>query len=261
MNSDLQTISLTWDGPVARVLLHAPPVNIITRQMLEDLSDVFSALERHPGLRCVILSSALPNIFCAGADIKAFQAWDSHLGQAECLFGSQVFDRIARFPCPVICALNGNAFGGGLELALACDIRIFDERAAVALPECSLGMQPGYGGTQRLPRLVGPGFARRMMFTGDSVNAQTALRVGLADELAPGGQCLEQALSMAHTIARRAPIAVAQIKKSVAFSMGHSLRDGLAFENQGISILCGTRDKQEGACAFTEKRDADFQGI
>ena len=259
MERTFRTLVCTEEKGVCTLLLNAPPVNVITRALLEELDEAFQTLEFHTDLRAVVLSSDLPKLFCAGADIKQFQTWTSATGSENCRFGSQVYRRIERFPRPVLCAVNGSAFGGGLELAMACDVRIFDERARVALPECTLGMQPGYGGTQRLPRLVGPGFAKKMMYTGLPITAQEALRAGLADELAPAGGSLDAALELAQTIARRAPIAVAQIKKSVACAMEHGLEEGLRFENRGIALLCGTGDKQEGAQAFVEKRPPVFR--
>lgn len=166
MNQRFQLLSCKQEDGVCTLLLNAPPLNIITRALLSELDEAFQALEFQAGLRAVVLSSALPRIFCAGADIKQFRAWTNTTGAENYLFGSRVYRRIEQFSRPVICAVNGNAFGGGLELALACDIRIFDPQAQVSLPECSLGMQPGYGGTQRLPRLVGPAYAKKMMFSG-----------------------------------------------------------------------------------------------
>lgn len=261
MNSHFSKLELSCEQYICTVLLKAPPLNIITRQVLDELEEALRLLEQENELRVVVVSSALPNIFCAGADIKAFASWTGESGRAACLHGSNVFQRIARFPRPVLCAVSGNAFGAGLELAMACDIRIFDENAQVSLPECTLGMQPGYGGTQRTPRLMGPGFAKRMLFTGEAIDAQTALRVGLAEELAPAGHCLQAAMDMARTIAQRAPMAVAQIKKSVSYAMDHSLEKGLSFENRRIALLCETQDKQEGAAAFVQKRTAVFRGI
>lgn len=260
MNILFSRIRLSYENRTATLLLQSPPLNIITQPLLAELEQAFRLLAGEPELRVVVLGSAVPDIFCAGADIKAFVSWTAESGQAACQYGAQVFQKIAGFPRPVICAVSGNAYGGGLELAMACDIRIFDENALVSLPECSLGMQPGYGGTQRAPRLMGPGFAKRMMFTGEPVDAQTALRVGLADETAPAGQCLQTAQAMARIIAQKAPAAVAQVKKSTAYAMEHTLEDGLAFENQGVALLCETQDKQEGAMAFVQKRPPVFSG-
>lgn len=261
MNSHFSKLELLCEQYICTVLLKAPPLNIITRQLLDELDEAFRLLEQESELRVVVIGSALPNMFSAGADIKAFTSWTGKSGRDACLHGSNVFQRIARFPKPVVCAVSGNAFGGGLELAMACDIRIFDENIRVSLPECSLGMQPGYGGTQRAPRLMGPSFAKRMMFTGEAIDAKTALRVGLADETAPAGKYLQAAQNMAHTIAQRAPMAVAQVKKSVSYAMDHPLERGLSFENRGIALLCDTQDKQEGAAAFVQKRAPVFHGI
>lgn len=254
----LRNLTYTEEQGVGTVLLNAPPLNIITHEFLEDLDTVFQSIEQRNTVRAVVLSSALPKIFCAGADIKQFQRWTSTAGSENCMFGSRVFRRIEQYDKPVICAVNGNAFGGGMELAMACDIRIFDEQSRISLPECNLGMQPGYGGTQRLPRLVGSSYAKKLIFSGLPITAQEALRVGLADELAPAGSSLTAALGLARTIAQRAPIAVTQVKKSISYAMDHSVDDGILFENQGIYMLCGTADKQEGADAFVEKRSPVF---
>ena len=253
-------LSVTVQMGVGTVLLQSEPLNILTRDLFVELDETFQALELEPDLRAVILSSAFPDIFCAGADIKQFQSWTGITGSESCLFGAQVLQRIARFPRPVICAVNGNAFGGGVELAMACDIRIFDETVQISLPESGLGMQPGYGGTQRLPRLVGPSYAKKLLMTGLPISAQEALRVGLADQLSLAGGCLNAARELAQVIAQRAPLAVACIKKSVDYAMEHSLEDGLSYENRGIGFLCETQDKQEGAAAFIEKRAPHFWG-
>lgn len=137
MERTFRTLVCTEEKGVCTLLLNAPPVNVITRALLEELDEAFQTLEFHTDLRAVVLSSALPKLFCAGADIKQFQTWTSATGSENCRFGSQVYRRIERFPRPVLCAVNGSAFGGGLELAMACDVRIFDERARVALPECT----------------------------------------------------------------------------------------------------------------------------
>lgn len=258
MNREFRYLVYTREGGVGTLLLRAPPLNIITRALLEELNAAFQTLEHDPELRAVVLGSALPEAFCAGADIKQFRAWTSATGSENCRFGARVYHRIARFPHPVLCAVNAGAFGGGLELAMACDIRIFEEHITVSLPECALGMQPGYGGTQRLPRLAGPGFAKLIMYTSLPVTAQRAFQAGLADALAPRGGGLAAAQEMARTIARRAPMAVARVKQSVAYAMEHGIEDGLEFENRGITLLCATDDKREGADAFLAKREPEF---
>lgn len=259
MKQNYQFLSIQQDEHIYTLLLQAPPLNIITRELLQELDEAFQELELQPDLRAVILSSSLPQIFCAGADIKQFCSWNGTTGSESTLYGSRVFLRIEQFPHPVLCAVNGPAFGGGVELALACDIRIVDPRAQMSLPECSLGMQPGYGGTQRLPRIVGPSCAKKLMFSGQPISAQEAFRVGLADELSAEGGSLEAALNLAKTIAGQAPIAVSCIKKSVHFAMEHPIEEGIIFENHGIAMLCETKDKAEGAKAFLEKRPPVFR--
>lgn len=256
---ELKTIKVNFDEGVAIVTISNPPVNSITPQVIDDLDEVFTSLATREDLRSVVLASPLEKIFVAGADINQFTAWKKADGIATTRRGHDVFLKIENLPKPVICAINGIAFGGGLELALACDIRVIDPRAKVGLPETGLGIVPGYGGTQRLPRLVGPGMAKKLVLTGAPVGAEEACRIGVAEVLSAPGECLNEAVALAKQIAGQAPLAVTAGKRCVAYAMQHSLEEGIAYEIACVGDLADSEDKTEGASAFLEKRKAVFQ--
>lgn len=255
-----ETIRMAVENGVAVIELNSPPVNAITPKMIDELEAAFDGLLQEEGLRAVIVGSAMEKSFAAGADINQFLHGGPAETRAISTRGVAVFQKIAAFPQPVICAINGVAFGGGLELALFCDFRVIDPRAKVGLTEAGLGIIPGYGGTQTLTRLVGPGMARRMLFTGQVIKGEEAYRIGLAEVLSAPGECLAEAKKIASQIAQKAPLAVASEKRCVAFATSHDLEVGLPYEmNEGYDIFA-TEDKSEGAAAFLEKRDAVFHG-
>ena len=193
-----------------------------------------------------------------GADIKAFQFMGAEENRKISLRGGALYNRIENFPAPVICVVEGVAFGGGLELALACDIRIFGEKAKVGLPEVGLGIIPGYGGSQRLPCIVGEGEAKRMLFTGATVRVEEAYRIGLAQQVVPVGEGVNAALEMAKTISRHGPLAVAAAKRCVHAARGDRAV-GMAYETEQGVYTFTTEDKVEGMTAFIEKRPAEFK--
>lgn len=258
MANTYEMLQISYEAHMATVLLNSPPVNTLVAGLIQELELAFQELSQAEDLRAVVISSALEKVFASGADIREFL----HAGKVEVIpisaRGIALFDKIACFPCPVICGLNGLAFGGGLELALACDIRVMDKRSKVGLPEAGLGIAPGYGGTQRLPRLVGAGVAKRMMFTGMTVGAEEAYRIGLAEVLSEPGECLTDAKRLAAQICEKAPIAVAMEKHLIDYGMEHTIEEGLALEIEKGSDLFETRDKTEGMTAFLEKRKPVF---
>lgn len=256
---ELKTLRVSFDEGVAVVSIDNGPVNSITPQVIDDLEEIFVYLAKRVDLRCVVLASALEKVFVAGADINQFVAWKREDGIRTTRRGHDVFLQIENLAKPVICAINGIAFGGGLELALACDIRVIDPKAKVGLPETGLGIVPGYGGTQRLPRLVGPGMAKKLVLTGAPITAEEAYRIGIAEALSAPGECLQAAVDLAKKIAGQAPLAVTAGKKCVAYAMGHSLEEGIDFEIACVGDLADSEDKTEGANAFLEKRKAVFQ--
>lgn len=259
MVNTYETLSILYEEHMAVVMLNNPPVNTLVTRVIQELKLAFEELSRAEGLRAVIIASAIEKVFVSGADIREFL----HGSKADIMpvsaRGTALFSQIASFRCPVICALSGIAYGGGLELALACDIRVMDKTARVGLPEAGLGIAPGYGGTQRLPRLVGAGAAKRILFTGMNVGADEAYRIGLAEVLAEPGQCLAEAKRLAARICEKAPLAVAMEKHLVNYGLEHSPAEGLAYEVERGSDLFETRDKTEGMTAFLEKRKAVFR--
>jgi enoyl-CoA hydratase len=176
------------------------------------------------------------------------------------LHSQAIIQKIADFPVPTIAAINGVALGGGLELALACDIRLAAENARLGLPELSLGAMPGFGGTQRLPRMLSLGIASEMIYTGEAINAEEAYRIGLLNRVVPTGQVLNEAMQLARKIVTKGPLALRAAKRAVSFGLQLPLRDGLTFEAELIGQLYGTKDIKEGAKSFLEKRPPIFCG-
>ncbi|MHB1128127.1 MAG: enoyl-CoA hydratase-related protein [Bacillota bacterium] len=245
---------------IAVITINKPPVNALNAQVITELDETMDALENNPAVGVVIITGASEKAFVAGADITQFPGLREDTGIALAARGQAVFDRIEALDVPVICAVNGFALGGGNELAMACDIRVAAENATFGQPEVNLGLVPGYGGTQRLPRLVGVGKALEMVLTGEMINAEEAYRIGLVDKLVPKGAALDEAVKMAQKILTKGPIAIKLSKKAVYQGMEMTLKEGLALEAHSFGKCCATEDKNEGANAFLEKRKPDFQG-
>ncbi len=256
---DFLTVQLSVDNNIAQVLINNPPVNSITPQVIDDLEAAFDALEGMDDVRAVVVASPFEKAFVAGADINQFVTWKKADGIAVTRRGHDVYLKIANYRKPVICAINGFAFGGGLELALACDIRVIDAAAKVGLPEVGLGIVPGYGGTQRLPRLVGAGMAKKLIFTGKPITGEEAYRIGLAEELAEAGTCLERATAIAQQICVNAPKAITAAKRCIDLFAPLAADDGITYEINSVGDLSETEDKTEGATAFLEKRKPAFK--
>lgn len=255
-----KTFRVLVEDHVARLLLDAPPVNCITSQVLTDLDAVTDELRGLNDLRAVVLGSSHPRIFSAGADIKQFSSWDAAAGEAASSYGSRVYRRLSAIPVPVICAVNGGAYGGGLELALACDIRFFESTAKVGFPESGLGVLPGYGGTQRLPRLIGRGSAGLVLYSGRILDGNAAYDLGICDAVTEPGRVWDEALKLAGEIAAKAPAATRAIKECIEFSEKPSVEAGFEREDVWFGRLCDTADKREGVDAFLGKREPEFTG-
>lgn len=252
-------IQFSLEEHVAKIVLAAPPVNCIGDDLLCDLECLLETLQG-ADIRAVVIASAFPDIFCAGADIHNFPNWDEAMGTRMSARGNLLFDRIAALPVPVICAITGGAYGGGVELALACDIRVADRSARLALPESGLGIIPAYGAARRLPKLIGRGRAGLMLYAGKVVTGKTAVDWGLCDELADDGKAVERAMDIAMCIAAKAPLAVRNIKTLLSGDEVNPPRDELPPENIFFGQLCETEDKKEGVQAFLQKRRAQFSG-
>jgi enoyl-CoA hydratase/3-hydroxyacyl-CoA dehydrogenase len=245
----------TRDG-YAIAWLDRPPANSISPEVVEALSKVWDAVSGS-GVRALIFASANPMLFCAGADIKAFTTMDAAggkelLDRMHSLLRTMETSRIA-----TIAAVNALAFGGGCELAMACDFRIAAESAMFGQPEINLGIIPGFGGTQRLPRLVGEARALEMNLTGDAIGAEEAYEAGLANAIVPDHELLDTAIAWARKLARQAPVAVEQIKR---VSAAGDLDAGIESEKQGFATAFGSEDAREGIGAFVQKRTPQFKG-
>jgi len=236
------SLLLAREEDITIVTFNRPKVlNALNHATMEELSAVLDELADDSNTRCIILTGAGEKAFVAGADINELRAITS---AAE----------------PVIAAINGYALGGGCELAMACDIRVAADGARLGQTEISLGIIPGWGGTQRLPRLVGKGRAKWLILTGDMISAQEALRIGLVDFVVAADKLMETAKELAHKIASKAPLAVAWAKRSINVGAETDLVTACAYEASQFGLVCGTEDRLEGTSAFLEKRPPQFRG-
>jgi len=247
------------DGLVTVTINRPDSLNALNAQVMDELNRCFIEMEEDSSVRAVVITGSGSKAFVAGADITQFASLDAESGKAFALKGQSVFSRIENFTRPVIAAVNGFALGGGCELALACHLRVVSETARFGQPEVNLGILPGYGGSQRLPRLVGKGIATEMILTGEMVSAERAYEIGLANVVVPAEKLLEVALAKAKTIAAKAPLAVAYSLEALHFS-DLPLEDGLRKEAELFGKACATEDLVEGATAFLEKRAPSFKG-
>ena len=248
------------EGMVGRIVLNRPDkLNAFTAEMLGLLEAACDELEANPEVRVVIVSSATERAFSAGADISVggslgpLGKW-AHWARK----GHRTLDRLAQMRVPTIAAIGGVAYGGGLELALACDMRIAAESARLALPEVTIGTTPAWGGTARLPALIGAARAKQMILSGQPVDAQKALAWGLVNEVVPAAQLQSRALELATHIAGNAPIAVQAAKQLIDAGLGNA--QAVAIESLASGFAAGTDDMKEGAAAFTQKRRPKYTG-
>ncbi|HKO58156.1 MAG TPA: enoyl-CoA hydratase-related protein [Thermoanaerobaculia bacterium] len=243
------------------VTIDRPKVlNALNAQTIEELGRAFAEARDDAAVKAVILTGGGEKAFVAGADIAELATMTPVTGKATAEKGQRVFASIERFPKPVIAAINGFALGGGCELALACHIRIASEKAQLGLPEVTLGIIPGYGGTQRMARLLGKGKALELILTGDRIGAAEALAVGLVNRVVPADQLMTTAEEMARKIASRGPLAVRAAIEAVMSGSEMPLEEGQLLEATLFGLLASTDDMREGMQAFLEKRAANFQG-
>jgi len=249
-------------GPVAWLELVNPPLNLVTADLLVELDAALAALEAAaPGnVRAVVVSGRGERAFSAGSHVGEFEIQRGPEGRVRLAFESGVSNRLARLPMPTIAAIEGNALGGGLELALACDLRIASERARLGLPEVRLAVIPGAGGTQRLPRVVGLARAREMILTGRVVTAEEAERIGLVHEVVPAGEAIARARTIGQDIAERGPLAIREAKRLLDEALDRDIDAGLAAELEASIRIFATDDMLEGATAFLAKRPPEYTG-
>ncbi|HEV1997447.1 MAG TPA: enoyl-CoA hydratase-related protein [Candidatus Dormibacteraeota bacterium] len=248
------------EGAVAVLTVAHPPANALSNQVLAEIGQALDDAAADPSVRCLIFTGAGDRFFIAGADIKEFlQTPDDQVG-ARTARGQEITLQLERLPKVVIMAINGYCFGGGCELAMAGDIRIAAENAQFGQPEIKLGIIPGFGGTQRFPRLVGRSHAMELLFSGDSIDATTALAYGLVSRVVPADQLMAEAQHTAEKLAGAAPLAVAAIKRAVSQGMDRPIEEALEIERQEFIDVRQTDDAKEGITAFIEKRQPTFTG-
>ena len=244
-------------GHVAVLTIDNPPVNALHPDVAELLLAQLQRIADDPDVRVAVITGAGRH-FVAGGDIHYFRTLDPFRAERYVLRIQAMQDAIATMPQPVLAAINGTCLGGGCELALACDIRIADPGAIFGQPEVTLGIIPGAGGTQNLPRLIGIGQAKRLIFTGDRIDAGRARELGLVEEVAAAGEALDHAVALAERISRNAPIAVAAAKRAIDVGLQSSVLDGHRLEAALFAPLTGTEDFNEGVAAFIDRRDPEF---
>lgn len=258
---NLTNLLLETDQGIATVTLNRPKaLNAINYATLEELQQLFAALEQRDDIKVIILTGGSGKAFVAGADITEMQQMSALEARSFSQFGQKVMTAIEQCSKPVIAAVNGFALGGGCELAMACDIRLAGEKAKFGQPEVNLGVIPGFAGTQRLSRLIGKGRAKELIFTGDIINAEEALRIGLVNKVVPMEELLEAAQKMAKKIASKGPVAVRLSKEAINKGLEIDLDKANAYETELFSLCFASDDQKEGMSAFLEKRPAVFQG-
>jgi enoyl-CoA hydratase len=247
-------------GTVTVLRLQNPPLNLVTLDLTRQLDDALAAIEVDTDVRAVVVTGTGDRAFCAGSDVKEFESLRGRVGEGKLILEKAVYMRLARLPVPTIAAIQADALGGGLELALCCDMRVADEKAKLGLPEVRLGVMPGSGGTQLLPRVVGLAKAKELILTGEIIDGAESERIGLVNQVVPSGTALEIAIGLAETIATRGPVAVQEAKRVLDAGADLPLDEGLVRELEASERIFSSEDMLEGARAFFEKRQPKFNG-
>jgi enoyl-CoA hydratase len=249
------------DDAVAVVTFNRPKVlNALNTQTMNELSAALAGFKADAGVRAIVLTGAGEKAFVAGADINELAVQTPIEGKEHARRGQQIFDAIEQLGKPVIAAINGFALGGGCEMVMACTMRVAADTARIGQPEINLGIIPGYGGSQRLPRLVGRGVALEILLTGDMISAQRAYEIGLVNRVVPAAELMSEAKKIAHLLASKAPIAIRYILEAVHHGLDASLDAGQFLETALFGAIASSADMKEGTRAFLEKRQAVWQG-
>jgi enoyl-CoA hydratase/carnithine racemase len=257
----LENVKFEKRGQIAYVTISRPKVlNALNMATMGDLFQAFTFVKDDADIRVAILTGEGEKAFIAGADINELATQSATQGKEYASRGQAVLDLIENCGKPVIGCINGFALGGGCEVAMACTMRLASDNAKLGQPEVKLGIIPGYGGTQRLPRLVGKGLAQQILLTGEIISAQEALRIGLVNEVVPQAELIARAEAIAAKIIANAPLAIQYVIEAVNKGMEMTLQEGLFLEASLFGVCCATEDKNEGTKAFLEKRAAQFKG-
>lgn len=257
--SQYTNLTLERRGHTALVTISNPPANTWTRDSLIALKQLVADLDADRDIYALVITGEGEKFFSAGADLNQFKDGDPAVGAELGRRFGEAFEALAAFRGVAIAAINGFAMGGGLEVALACDIRICEEQAKLGLPEAKVGLLPAAGGTQRLPWVVGEGWAKRMILCGEQVDGETALRIGLVEEVVPRGQALERALALAEQVGNQSPVSVAYCKQLINAARFRPMADNLPVEREMFVALFDTEDQTEGVNAFLEKRKPEWK--
>ncbi|HIC93431.1 MAG TPA: enoyl-CoA hydratase [Anaerolineae bacterium] len=259
--AEYQYVRVSIEDRIATITIDHPPANAFNRQVVEELDSAFDEVTANEEVKAIIITGA-GQFFIAGADINEIYAVKDKPEEAKAFIerGKELFNKIEASRKPVIAAINGRfCLGGGTELAMACHIRIAEAGVRIGQPEINLGIMPGWGGTQRLPRLVGKGKALEMLLTGDHITAQEAYRIGLVNKVVPAGQVIREAKGVAKRIASKSALPIAAIIEAVNEGLEKDLRSGLEVETRQFLSLQGSEDMEEGLKAFLEKRKPVFK--
>ena len=255
-----ETMLLEREGRVAILTVNRPKkANALNQQVRDETLELLAEIEKDDGIGAVVITGAGEKFFIAGADIREFEG-RSPLDQREAMRFPRIFDVMANFPKPVIAMINGFCLGGGCELAMSCDIRIASENARFGQPEINLGIIPGGGGTQRMPRLVGLGQAMKLILSGEMIGADEALRIGLVDDVVPADKLRETTQELAGKIAGKSPLTLRVAKEALRASQRMAIEEGILYERDLFCLCFSTEDKEEGVAAFLEKRQAEWKG-
>ncbi len=254
-----QFVRWSQEDGVATLVVDRPPLNALSYQTKEEIAACLEEIAPDPEVRCLVIFGAGGRAFSVGSDIKEFpQVTARRFGHQRAVHEHRVYNRIDFFPIPTIAAIEGHCLGGGLELALACDLRVASEASRLGFPEVKLGVFPGGGGTERLPRLIGEGRARELIYTGEPLEAKEAWGIGLVNRLAPAGQALAAAQALARTIARHSRVTLHTVKTVMDRGLGMGLLEAEQVAIDAIAELFQSEAVQEGVAAFLEKRPPRF---